>query len=270
MAKFNMKDYEMAMLEEERQDRLQEELENRREKESWEAEANWWDYQRKQEEERLREEFNRYPEYDGYFDEDDFDDDDCYPEGEYDPDCNSDPDEFQDSEDAELFDPWYEHIYDYGFQKYDCFDEQDLLDADVPDCDMDESLDRLQIEKELDLMEAELYYLEVEKPLDELKLAGDYDSHFWLSDGWYHDTDELYFENLYEEEKDFEELRRVRKAASRNRHLNEIKAKRRAQQSANILASKYRNSTVGTDYEEFRLYSRSSAAKKKAARVKTA
>lgn len=72
------------------------------------------------------------------------------------------------------------------------------------------------------------------------------------------------------DERNQQEDRICRKAVARNRHLNEVKAKRRAQQSANILASKYRNSPVRTDYEEFRLYSRSSAAKKKVARVKTA
>lgn len=74
MAKLSMKDYENFLKEEARQDRLQEELEDRRKEESWEAEENWQDYQRSQEEERRRNEFNSYSEYYEYFDEDDFDD----------------------------------------------------------------------------------------------------------------------------------------------------------------------------------------------------
>lgn len=204
-----MKDYENFMAEEARQDRLQEELENRREEDRWDADEYWQAYKRKQEEDKYQEWLCKS--------------DDCCYQGEFDPDSYVDPDELQDAEDAELFDTWYEHIYDYGFQKYDCSDEQDLLDTDVPGCDTDESLDRRQIENEL----------------YELELAGDYDSHFWLSDGWYHDTDELYFENRDEEEQDFEELRRIRKAASRNRHHASKKEKEKAEKSARILEAKF-------------------------------
>lgn len=85
MAKFNMKEYENFMEEEARQDRLQEELESKRQFETLGSEYDWHDYLEKQEEERRREEFNHYPEYDGYFDKDDFEDDDCNEDG-YDPD----------------------------------------------------------------------------------------------------------------------------------------------------------------------------------------
>lgn len=105
MSKFNMKDYEDFMKEEERQNRLQRDLEYKRYEESYESEENWRDYQRKQEEERQWEAFNSYPEYDGYFDEDDFRD--------------------NDSDDG-----------DYGLKEaYDPFG--DLLDANVSDLDDD-------------------------------------------------------------------------------------------------------------------------------------
>lgn len=72
------------------------------------------------------------------------------------------------------------------------------------------------------------------------------------------------------DERNQQEDRICRKAVARNRHHAAEKAKRRAQQSATILASRYRNANLKTDYEEFRLYSRSIAAEKKAARIKTA
>lgn len=45
MAKFNMKDSENFMKEEARQDRLQEALEDKCEKEAYDADANWYDWQ---------------------------------------------------------------------------------------------------------------------------------------------------------------------------------------------------------------------------------
>lgn len=64
--------------------------------------------------------------------------------------------------------------------------------------------------------------------------------------------------------------RLAKKSVARNRHHAAEKAKRRAKQSATILASRYRNANIKTDYEDFRLYSRSIAAEKKATRIKTA
>lgn len=125
MARLTMKDYENFLEEEARQDRLQEELEYKRHEEAYEAEENWRDYQREQEEERRREEFNRYPEYDGYFDERDFLDD-WEPEGEYDPDCYSNP--YPDDDDP----------YDDGRRyDYDC-DDDDWDDYDPDDDDSDD------------------------------------------------------------------------------------------------------------------------------------
>lgn len=49
MAKFNMKDYENYMKEEERQNRLQEELECQQHEDDSDSDAIWRDYQRKQE-----------------------------------------------------------------------------------------------------------------------------------------------------------------------------------------------------------------------------
>lgn len=81
MTKFNMKDYENYMEEEKRQDRFQEELEDKRMEEFYDADENWRDWQREQEEKRRLEEFNRYPEPDVYLDEDDFFED-CYDDSE--------------------------------------------------------------------------------------------------------------------------------------------------------------------------------------------
>lgn len=194
MAKFNMKEYENFMEEEARQDRLQEELEDKRMEEAHDAEENWQDYQREQEEERRCEEFNNYPEYD----EDDFDDDDS--ENSY-------------------------GIDSLSFEELVAIFFEDVIE-----------LRKTEERKKADKMN-ELYFIRCEQ------LNADLDT---------------VCECI------------TRKATARNRHLNEVKAKKRAQQSAAILESKYRTSSVGTDYEEFRLYSRSTAAAKKVARVKTA
>lgn len=129
MAKFNMKEYENFMEEEARQDRLQEELESKREFETLGSEYDWHDYLEKQEEERRREEFNHYPEYDGYFDKDDFEDDNCNEDG-YDPD---------DMETA--YDPYGDLLFvpdEYdGYSDEDDSDDDyfidDLLDLDDSD-----------------------------------------------------------------------------------------------------------------------------------------
>ena len=189
MAKFNMKDYEDYLEEEKRQDRLQEDLEDKRMEEAHDAEENWQDYQRAQEEERrLDEMMEEYPDYDW----DDWDDDD---------------------------------LEDYA----------DLLDVDDLDDDEDDGDYPVYI-PELVTEDIVLEQHIVKKSL----------------------------------ERNQQEDRICRKSVARNRYLNEIKAQKRAQQSATILESKYRTSKVGTDYEEFRLYSRSTAAAKKVARVKTA
>lgn len=231
MAKLTMKDYENFLEEEARQDRLQEELESKRYKESYESEENWRDYQRKQEEDKLAE--MMYKDDDCYL----YWDDDCYPDGEYDPDCYSDSDELQ-----------------------------DLLDVDVP-CDSDVSLIAEDLYDMYEYASEEEYCSEYENA-DFGECCYMYPSCNMCS--CYPCQSFFEMQILTEGIKDAEAERISRKSVARNRHLNEIKAKIRAQQSANILASKYHNSTVRTDYEEFRLYSRSSAAKKKAARVKTA
>lgn len=60
-----MKEYENFMEEEARQDRLQEELEDKRMEEAYDAEENWQDYQREQEKERWRDEMMKEnPDYD--------------------------------------------------------------------------------------------------------------------------------------------------------------------------------------------------------------
>lgn len=199
MAKFNMKDYEDYMKEEERQNRLQEALESQRKEETSEADEFWRDYQREQEEEIRRE-------------------------------------EDADSNYYDYLDPWA-CWWDYGYDlddmdtAYDPYD--DLLFVDDPD---------------------------------------EYDGYFDEDDSDENDLiDDLLDLDGSELEGMSATIERIsRKAVARNRHLNEIKAKKRAQQSAAILESKYHTSTVRTDYEEFRLYSRSSAATKKVARVKTA
>lgn len=74
MAKFNMKDYEDYMKEEERQDRLQEELEYQQHEDDSDADAIWRDYQRKQERqafEDYEDDDCYYPECDDYWDYDD-------------------------------------------------------------------------------------------------------------------------------------------------------------------------------------------------------
>lgn len=217
MAKFNMKDYEDYIKEEEKQARLQEDLEDQRMEEAWEAEANWRDWQRKQEYIKFRLLYDEYenPYYEDPFDGlpelDDYEDDDCY----Y-PDCEDD---------------YYGSEYD-PCDLLDAYDSYgDLLDYDVPYeedgcCQLDDD------------------YLD---PLEE----------------------EVSFGMLDFEETSIEEERISRKSVARNRHLNELKARKRAQKSAYILKKRYQDSTVKTDYEEYRLYSRQVAAVKKTARVKT-
>lgn len=142
MAKFGMKDYEDFLKEEERQDRLQEKLEDKRYEEACEAEANWYAWQREQEEERLREEFNRYSEYDCWVD-------DYYPEGEYDPDCYSDPYPDDDEQDdyycmADLLDAFVPEREDDS--SYDNFPDEDMYDVSEEDdsgCHPDSEIDEL-------------------------------------------------------------------------------------------------------------------------------
>lgn len=56
MARFNMKDYESVMEEEERQDRLQKELESKLHEEDMEANLNWREWQEKQRIKKRKEE----------------------------------------------------------------------------------------------------------------------------------------------------------------------------------------------------------------------
>lgn len=186
MAKFTMKDYENYMKEEERQARLQEELEI----EASESATNWQEdfqkWQEKQEEEKRLEEMRR----------------------------NSDSD-------------WdYDWDYDYDDDYY-CDDDDEEYDVDAcylyPRCD---SCSCYPCQ----------YFLEMQS-LDE-------------------DINDVEFERI------------GRKSASRNRHLNNIKAKKRAQKAAEILEKRYQRLHPKTQYEEYRLYTRQAAAVKKAARVK--
>ncbi len=88
MAKLSMKNYEDFLQEEARQDRLQKELESKREFESLDSEEYWWDYQRKQEEDKR---IDCYDDYDyDYFEDDYYEDDEDDGYGpEYDP-CGPD------------------------------------------------------------------------------------------------------------------------------------------------------------------------------------
>ncbi len=61
-----------------------------------------------------------------------------------------------------------------------------------------------------------------------------------------------------------------RKSVARNRHLNELKAKKRAKNSASILTRKCLRGDFRLPYEEYRLVTRATAAIKKANRVKSA
>lgn len=199
-----MKNYEDFMKEEERQDRLQENLEDKRKEEAAEADINWYRWQAEQRAKEYEEQCYE----DDYFYDDfyPFLDDDSYPEGEYDPDCYSNP--YPDDDDCD----------DDGFREF-CSSAPEMEDHD-------------------------LYPL-----IDELSKSIFLEGY----DGAYATSERL-----------------AKKSVARNRHHAAEKAKKRAQQSATILASRYRNATIKTDYEEFRLYSKSSAAKKKATRVKTA
>lgn len=94
MAKFDMKDYENFMKEEERQNRLQEELEIKHIEEDREADAIWRDWQAEQEAQKYEDQY--------------YQDDDCYC-----PECEDD-----------YYDP------SYLLDAYDPFG--DLLDAGVP------------------------------------------------------------------------------------------------------------------------------------------
>lgn len=165
----------------------------------------------------------------------------------------------------------YDDYCDYELLARDYLSE-DPLDG-YPELDDDEDDDCYYPECEDDLdyddME-EAYDPYGEDPYDGLPELddGDDDSYYpRCEDDWdYDDMDLIIYENIKLVVPP-EELRISRKAVARNRHLNEIKSKKRAQQTAAILKSKYRNFTAGTDYEEFRLYSRSTAATKKATRV---
>lgn len=231
-----MKDYEDYIKEEEKQARLQEELEDQRKEEAWEAEANWRDWQRKQEYIKfglLYDEYeNPYYEdpFDGWPELDDYEDDDCY----Y-PDCEDDyyGSEYDPCDLLDAYDP-------YG----------DLLDSDIP-CEQNSSLTAE------DLYDMYAYSYEED---GYCQLDDDY------LDPW---EEELSSGMLDFEETSIEEERISRKSVARNRHLNELKARKRAQKSADILKKRYQDSTVKTDYEEYRLYSRQVAAVKKTARVKT-
>lgn len=205
-----MKDYEKAILEEERQDRLQKELEYKRYQESSEAEANWRYYQRKQEEDKFAE----------MMDEDDFFgylDDDCY--------------YLECEDDEESYDP--------------C---GDLLDAGVPD-------------------ESNGCYRPTEGELYNM-YANACEEFFGYEPDVEDDLDDLITSEYIKLEVDPEELRISRKSIARNRHLNEIKAKKKSQKTAEIFKRRYWKSDFRLPYEEYRLYTRATAAIKKANRVK--
>lgn len=187
-----MKDYENYMKEEEKQARLQEELEI----ESIESARNWQEdfqeWQRKQEEEKRLEEMMR----------------------------NSDWD--------------YDWDYDWDDDYY-C-DSDDDYDLDVDD-------------EEYDIDSCYLY--------PRCDICSCYPCQYFLE-----------MQSLDEDINDVEFERIERKSASRNRHLNNIKAKKRAQKAAEILKKRYQRLHLRTKYEEYRLYSRQAAAVKKSARVK--
>lgn len=235
MAKFNMKDYEMAMLEEERQDRLQEELENRREKESWEAEANWRDYQRNQEEDKLAEMM--------------YEDDDCY----Y-PECEEDPygPEYDPCDLLDEYDP-------YG----------DLLDEDIP-CESDDYYPTAEDLYDMYAYASEEEYCGEGEDVDSCEFCYLYPKCDMCSCYPCQYSFEMHTlsENIYYM-KDIEAERIARKAVARNRHHASEKAKRRSKKSASILERRLRKSDFRLPYEEYRLCTRAYAAIKKANRIKT-
>lgn len=131
MAKFNMKDYDEFLKEEEKQARLQKELEYQREEEAIEANANWRDWQ----EDQKSKEYEEYYEDDNcYYPEceDDYygpeyapwellDEDDCCYEEDYWADANWKDDDLYDYyfddfgtedfyPDPEMEDPWEDEL----------------------------------------------------------------------------------------------------------------------------------------------------------------
>lgn len=258
MAKF---DYEKFMREEAKQDRIQEELEDKLHEGDWEAERNWMAWQEKQKSESFFDDdpYSPYPEdydddpylYDedyGYYDDDPYWDEEDY--GYYDDD---NPDDY-------LYPPVYGEIQTME-------DVMELLDdiTVTPEC-KEYQPDECETECMISSLTAEdmydMYWLQ-----DMLNSEG----HCSLEDDEIDPCEEDLISEmgLFEEDTVQEEFI-AKKAVARNRHLNELKAKKRAKQCANILERRYQTSTVGTDYEEFRLYSRKAAAVKKVSRVKTA
>lgn len=116
MAKLSMKDYANFLEEEERQDRLQEELEYKRFEEDLEAAANWRDYQEDQKAKKYEEQYYKdygyhYPEY-----EDDYD-----PYDLLDAEVPCQTDSFLAAED--LYD-----MYAYACGEDDCYCEPEDID----------------------------------------------------------------------------------------------------------------------------------------------